>query len=203
MTTKAQKAAAAAKRAAGKTTTTTTNDAPASAAAVTAPAVHDHKPAGTNTRTVVVVCKMPRGLYLQLHEKISQDQRVMGGGLEKRDVHMRVGDKVRLKPAVLPFGAIPNYPIVEGFSLTRDVPADFWRKWMEQNPKFDMLEAGLLRAFDTEPDAVAYCREYGKLQHGLEPLNPIKDPRVEASTNPNVSDVGIDSDAPAVAVRAA
>lgn len=196
MATKAQKAAAAAKRAAGKTTTTTTNDAPASAA--TAPAVHDHKPAGTNTRTVFVVCKMPRGLYLQLHEKISQDQRVMGGGLEKRDVHMRVGEKIRLKPAILPFGAIPNYPIVEGFSITRDVPSEFWRRWMEQNPKFDMLEAGLLRAFDTEQDAVAYCREFGKLQHGLEPLNPVKDPRVEASTNPNVSDVGIDTDSPAV-----
>lgn len=165
-----------------------------------APYVHETKGTGgvkATSRTVCVVCKMPRGLLLQLHQALTQDQRVMGGGIEKRQVSMRVGETVRLKPAVLPFGAIPNYPIVEGFSLTRDVDANFWRQYAEQNPKFSMIEEGLLRAFDTEADATAYCREFAKLRHGLEPLDvhgAKMDPRIEQAFNPNLTDVETDTD---------
>lgn len=159
-----------------------------------APSVHDKAPAGGG-RMVIVVCKMPRGIYLQLHEKVMQDVRVMGGGIEKREVAMAVGDQVRLRPSVLPFGAIPNYTIVNGFSFT-EVEANFWNSWYQQNPKFGMLEAGLLCAFDTEADARAYCKEYGTLTHGLEPLAQKDDPRVDASNNPNVSNIDIDTDAP-------
>jgi hypothetical protein len=161
---------------------------------IRAPVVHDNAQAGENTRTVVVVCKIPRGLYLQLTEKVKQDVRVMGGGIEKRDVAMRVGEQVRLRPCVLPFGTVPNYPIVDGFSLTH-VDANFWKTWYEQNPNFSMLEAGLLCAFDDEPSARAYCKEYGKLNHGLEPLLQSKDPRTEQPNNANLSDLDIDSDA--------
>lgn len=159
-----------------------------------APSVHDKALAGGG-RTVTVVCKMPRGIYLQLHEKVMQDVRVMGGGIEKREVSMAVGDQVRLRPSVLPFGAIPNYPIVMGFSFT-DVEANFWNKWYEQNPKFGMLESGLLCAFDNAADATGYCKEYASLKHGLEPLAQKDDPRVDASNNPNVSNIDIDTDAP-------
>lgn len=194
--TKAQKAAQAAKAAAAANT----NPPAAAAGAVEAPAVHAAKGAGgvkATSRTVCVALKFPRGLYLQLTKFVSQDMRVMGGGIEKRQVPMRVGEQVRLKPSILPWGAIPNYPIVEGFSLTRDVDAEFWRQYAEQNPGFEMITSGLLRAFDNEADATAYCREYGKLTHGLEPLDvhgKEMDPRVEKAYNPNLTDIETDSE---------
>lgn len=160
-----------------------------------APAVHDGELAGSG-RSVIVVCKMPRGIMLQLHEKIKQDHKVMGGGIEKRDVAMATGAPVRLRPSVLPFGALPNYTIVNGFSFT-EVEANFWNKWYEQNPRFGMLETGLLCAFDTEADARAYCKEYGALKHGLEPLAQKDDPRVDQPTSQNLTALDIDTEAPA------
>lgn len=163
---------------------------------VAAPAVREAKGAGgvgKTTRTVVVVSKMPRGLYLQLTQFITQDQRVMGGGVEKRQVPMRTGPQVRIKPSVQPFGMIPNYPIVNGFSLTSGVDADFWRQYAEQNKNLELITSGLLRAFDNEADATAYCREYGALKHGLEPLAQDGDPRVEKSTSENLTDIEIDT----------
>lgn len=169
---------------------------------VEAPAVKGKKGAGgvsETARTVVVVSKMPRGLYLQLTKFIEQDQRVVGGGVEKRRVPMRVGPQVRIKPAVQPFGMMPNYPIVNGFSLTRDVDANFWREYHEQNKNLELITSGLLHACDNETEATAYCREYGALKHGLEPLLQEGDPRVEKSNSENLSDIEIDtgSDIPA------
>lgn len=209
---KAAKAAAAAAKAANPTETDVSHDPTPSPALsptgpkikarddelgpkIRAPVVHDHAPVGDNTRTVVVVCKMPRGLLLQLTEKIVQDQRVMGGGIEKREVAMRVGEQVRLKPCVLPFGTVPNYPIVDGFSLTT-ISADFWRQWYQQNEQFSMLQEGLLCAFDDQASATAYCKEYGKLKHGLEPLAQSGDARTEQPNHPNVTNLDIDTDAP-------
>lgn len=195
--TKAQKAAAAAATAAAAANKTT---AAAEGGAVEAPTVREAKGTGgvkETSRSVVVVCKMPRGLYLDLHQPVQQDQRIMGGGVEKRTINMRMPERVRLKPAVLPFGAIPNYPIVEGFSLTRDVDANFWRKYSEQNKGLQMITEGLLRGFDTEADAIAYCREYAALKHGIEPLDvdgKKPDPRIEQANSPNLTDIETDTD---------
>lgn len=190
---KARRATAAAARAAAKNNKTAAEPA----ANVAAPAIKDNAGQKLTGKTVVVVCKMPRGLFLQLTQFIAQDVKVMGGGIEKRQVPMRVGDQMRLKPAILPFGAIPNYPIVSGFSLTRDFPADFWRAYHEQNKNLTMITEGLLAAFDTEADATAYCREYEKKRTGFEALAHSGDPRVEHTNSPNVSDIDIDSDQPA------
>lgn len=158
-----------------------------------APAVKEKK-ASVGDRTVVVVCKMPRGLFLQLHEPIEQQVNLSNGGTQMRKAQMRIGDPVRLKPSVLPFGAIPNYPIVEGFSLTRDVDANFWNQYYQQNKNLEMIQSGLLCAFDNEADATAYCREQAKLKHGLEPLAHADDPRIGKSDSPNVTDIEIDTD---------
>lgn len=161
---------------------------------IKAPVVHEIKLPGGG-RTVFVACKSPRGLYLQITEWIDQDVRVMGGGIETRKVSMRVGDPVRLRPTVLPFGTVPNYPIVSGFSLT-EIDAEFWKRWYELNKNFSMLEAGLLCAFDKEADARAYAREYAALKHGLEPMGQQGDPRTEQPTSENLTDLDIDTDAP-------
>lgn len=145
-------------------------------------------------RTVIVVSKMPRGLYLQLNQFIDMDVKVVGGGVEKRKQPMRVGHQVRIKPTVLPFGTVPNYTIESGFSFT-EVDANFWNDYYQQNKNLELITSGLLCAFKDERDAKAYCREYAALKTGLEPIAQVDDPRIEHSTNLNVSDVEIDTDA--------
>jgi len=188
-----QKAERAAAAAAAARNSPPAGDAPG------APSTHEKKVVGEAGRTVVVVCKMPRGLYLQLHSYTKQDVRVMGGGIETRDVAIRDVDKLRLKPTVLPFGMMPNYSIEAGFSINPGIPSDFWRKWMEQNSKLQLVEEGLVRGFDDEASARAYCREFEKKETGLEPLKQEGDLRVEKTNNPNLSDVEIDSDQKKVA----
>jgi hypothetical protein len=55
---------------------------------------------------------------------------------------------------------------------------------------------GILRAFDTEAEAIAYAKEHRELRTGLEPLNQDGDPRVATSMNSNVGDVDIDDETP-------
>lgn len=175
--------------------------APPASSEPTAPATRETKGTGgvkETTREVFVVCKLPRGIYLQLTDFVEQRVRRGGGIVETERQPMRVGKQVRLKPTVLPAGAIPNYPIECGFSIT-PVEANFWRKYHEQNEKLTMIEEGLLAGFDTMEDARAYCREFEKKKHGLEPLAQKDDPRVEKSFNPNVTDIDIDTDSHAAA----
>lgn len=160
---------------------------------IRAPAVKEQK-STVGDRTVVVALKWPRGLFIQIHQEFDQEVNLSNGGKQMQKRQMRIGDPVRLKPSILPFGAIPNYPIVNGFSLTRDVDANFWNSYYQQNKNLEMILSGLLCAFDNEADATAYCREYGALKHGLEPLAHAKDPRIGTSDSPNVTDIEIDTD---------
>lgn len=196
--TRAQKAADAAKAAAAaRKAEATPTETAAGTATVEAPTIDKSKKvAGEAQSTVFVVSKMPRGLYLQLFEFVEQNVPVMGGGTQLRRMPMRMPEKIRIKPAVLGFGLIPAYPMESGFSITRGVPANFWRKWLEQNPKLEIVEKGLIAGFDTEEDARAYCREYAELRTGLEPLLQDKDPRIQTSMNANVGDVEIDDETP-------
>lgn len=197
---KAQRASAAATRGKKKTKKQAAAEAPAAAVAaseVAAPTIDKSKKvAGGAQSTVFVASKITRGLYLDIFQPTEQTRRVVGGGIERFTQQMRLPERVRIKPAVLGFGLIPAYPIVEGFSITRNVPASHWRKWVEQNPNYEPYTMGLIRAFDTEADAIAYAREHGKLRTGLEPLAQDKDPRVGTSNHQNVGDVEIDDETP-------
>lgn len=190
---KAERAAKAARQATPTTTPTIEQLATAAGAAPEAPTIRKSGDiAGENQSTVFVASKMPRGLYLQTHSFINQDVRVMGGGVEKRQVAVRNPEKFRIKPAVLAFGLIPNFPIVNGFSITKDVPSQLWRDFVQQNPNLELLTTGMLAGFNSEADAIAYANEYGKLRTGLEPIDPAGDARIEQVNNPNLGDVEID-----------
>jgi len=197
MANKAQKAAAAAKAARKAAATPSTPEASSAAAPVAAPTIDKSaEVAGAAQSTVFVVSKLPRGIYLQLFSFVDQQVQVMGGGTRTQRLPMRMPEKVRIRPAVLGFGLIPAYPIIDGWSITRDVPADFWRKWVEQNPGLDIVQKGLIAGFDTEAEAMSYARERGDMRTGLEPLAQDKDPRVMTTNNQNVGDVEIDDETP-------
>lgn len=194
---RAQKAAskAAAKKADRSNHTNTA--AGAAPETVTAPTIDkSKKTAGENQSVVFVASKITRGLYLDIFQPTEMTRRVVGGGVEKFTQQMRLPERIRIKPAILAFGLIPNYPIVDGFSITRDVPANHWRKFVEQNPNYEPLTSGTLRAFDTEADAIAYAKEHKELRTGLEPLSQDGDPRIQTSNNNNVGDVEIDDETP-------
>lgn len=195
--TRAQKAAA---KAAAKAAERAANPNPAAASAapeVQAPVIDKSKKvAGAAQSTVFVVSRVTRGLYLQLFSFVEQQVPVMGGGTQLRRMPMRMPDKVRIKPTTLGFGLIPNYPIVDGWSITEGVPSDFWRKWIEQNPELDIVKEGMIAAFETEADARAYAKERPFQRTGLEPLSQEKDPRIQTANNQNVSDVDIDDETP-------
>lgn len=203
--TRAQKAAAAAKaaKAAQKAASTTTPEAAAAAANASVPASGAsaptiHKPdkvAGENQSVVFIASKIPRGLYLDIFQRVEQVVPTKGG-FEKQVSQMRTPDRIRVKPAILAPGLTPTYPIVSGFSITRGVPAAHWRSWVEQNPNYEPYTMGLIRAFDSEADAIAYANEYEGMRTGLEPLNQEKDDRVMTSNNQNLTDVEIDSETP-------
>ena len=192
--TRAQKALAAAKRA--KEAALLAAATPAGAAApaeVTAPVIDkSKKTAGENRSVVFVVSKITRGLYLDIFQPVEMTRKIGAGMTDKFTQQMRLPERVRIKPAVLAPGLLANYPIVDGFSITRDVPADHWRKWVEQNPQYEPYTDGLIRAFDTEAEAISYAKEFAALRTGLEPLKQEKDERVPTGANQHVGDVDID-----------
>lgn len=155
------------------------------------------------SQTVYVGCKFPRGVMLQLHEKGEIDVPMMGGGFKKRPIFMPLPDQqVRLKGSVIPFGAIPNYPIIGGYGIT-EVPRAFWEQWVPQNKAMHdgWLRENVICVLDDLPDATAFAKEHGEVRCGLEPMNPAGDKRAEQSANPNLSDVETDTDRDATKLK--
>ncbi len=141
-----------------------------------------------HTDTVWVVCKLPRGLIIQLTEQVIMDRPTFGGGLKPMTMHMRVGEQVRLKGYAIPYGKIPNYPIIGDFGMT-EVKREFWEKWLSQNKNFEPVLKGLIYAHGEQNSASAYAQEHEKLKCGLEPMNPEGDKRAEPVNSPNLTDI--------------
>lgn len=158
------------------------------------------------SQTVFVGCKLPRGIMLQLHTEGTIDRQVMGGGIKAQKIFMRDPGKdssVRLKGNTLPFGSLPNYPIVGGYGIT-EVSRAFFEKWHGQNPGMHYLLAQkILMVYDDLPDASAGSREHAEIRSGLEPLNPKGDPRADKVNSPNLSEIETDTDRDATKQAAA
>jgi len=154
-----------------------------------------------NTSTVWIGCKLPRGLVIQCCEEVVIDRPTFGGGVKPTKMYMRTGDQVRLKGYAVPFGKIPNYPIIGDFGLT-EVSRDFWDRWVSQNAKFELLEKsalnpngkGLIFVHGEKASVESYANEHASLKCGLEPLNPEGDNRVDRIESENLSDIEPDMD---------
>ena len=147
----------------------------------------------TTSDTVWIGCKLPRGLVIQLCEEAMIDRPVFGGGVKQVKIFMRVGEQVRLKGYAVPFGKIPNYPIIGDFGLT-EVKREFWEKWKEQNSKFELLTKGLIFMHGEKASVEAYAAEHAELKCGLEPLDPAGDNRVDKVESENLTDIEPDAD---------
>lgn len=152
---------------------------------VAAPSVHVEK---NTSATVWIGCKLPKGLVLQCCEETSIDRPTFGGGIKSVKVFMRTGEQVRLKGYAVPFGKVPNYTIIGDFGLT-EVKRSFWETWLAQNKNYGPVKAGLIFVQSEKSSAEAYANEHAELKCGLEPLNPLGDPRVDKVESDNLSDI--------------
>lgn len=151
--------------------------------------------------TVTVACNHPPGLLLHLDEMVEQDVPVLGGGTKTVKVARRVGPEVKINGPAVPHGVAPKFVIVgatrapdgslgrDGYALTPNVDAEFFRKWMEQNKDTALVQNRVIYALEKDADAKAWATDNKDARSGLEPLNPKNDPRRPKTSNPNVKDI--------------
>src|SRR5260221_4670944 len=124
------------------------------------------------TGTVVVGCKLPNGLILQLSQFEANTEPVMGGGHRDIQTGRKVGEKYTVRGPAVKWGDIPRFLMVGGYALTSGIPEDFWNEWVKQNNDSDIVRRGLVVAFPKMEDVEAKCRENEKKLTGLEPIDP-------------------------------
>lgn len=192
---KAQKAAKAQKRIDEARALLATAEADGAAAGldISGPAIKAETK--TNTSTVWIGCKLPRGLQLRLCKEVTVDRPTFGGGVKPTKMYMPdpLRGEVRLYGYATPFGKIPKYTIIGDFALT-EVDRDWWNEWKAQNSGFDMLKNGLIFEHGEKTSVEAYANEHADLKCGLEPMDPAGDARGEKAPNDNLSDVEPDTD---------
>ena len=118
------------------------------------------KAAGNNT--VVVGCKLPHGILLQL-DKLIETKGTDGKTVETKAI--RIGDKYTLNGA-------NSSKVIGGYGITRNIPADFFEEWMKQNADFQPVKAGLIFRQDSLDKAEDQAEEQTAVKSGLEGIDP-------------------------------
>lgn len=129
------------------------------------------------TGTVIVGCKLPNGIILQLCRREASREPVMGGGHRDVDVWRKFGDKYVVKGPAVPFGTVPKYLIAGGYALTSGIPEDFWEQWLAQNAESDIVKNELIIAHKTMEDVENQCIGNENHRSGLEPIDPRRLPK--------------------------
>lgn len=123
--------------------------------------------------TVVVGCKIPQGLLLQLCKPYVERELKMGGGSQDVTVYRRFGPRVRINGNVVNRAAPREFR--DHVALTRNVDAKFMRAWMEQNKEHPSVVNGLIFIAAAESDVRAQGYDLRNEKTGLEPINPDSD----------------------------
>jgi hypothetical protein len=137
------------------------------------------------SETVIVACKLPNGMILQLWEMVEMVEPVMGGGLRKVNVARPHPDGrvYVLNGNRTPFGVQPDHEIRHGFGLTYNVDKEFFEKWLHDNRLSAVVKNGLVFAHEKREDVRAHAEEMSREKTQFEPLDPdnlAADPRVRA-----------------------
>lgn len=110
---------------------------------------------------VVVGCKLPHGLILEL-----------GTPPKIRRVTLKGSNSTQI---------VGVNPLVGQFGLTPDVDKDFIDEWLTKNADLVFVKTKMIFVQKDQRSAEAEAREKFKLKSGLEPLNPQNAPKgVEA-----------------------
>jgi hypothetical protein len=148
-------------------------------------AAHAQAPV-TGTATVVVGCKLPNGLIMELFEKRTINEVTMGGS-KSVDQYFATGERFTLNgPAHKP-GESAGCMVRSGFAITRGIPKDFWDRWYSANKTLPAVVNGLIVAYDSlskTADAANERKAQKTGQERIDPKNiPILDPRLRMKTS--------------------
>jgi hypothetical protein len=121
--------------------------------------------------TVTVGCRLPAGLHLSVFVMQSSVEPVMGGGT--RDIsRASLAGRVTVRGSARRPGDTSFGEIVSGFGITRDVDADIWDLWLDQNKDSAVVQNGLIFAYAKSNDAVAAAKSNAMARTGLEGIDP-------------------------------
>lgn len=121
--------------------------------------------------TVFVCCKIPNGVTIDVADITWTE--VDGIKVAVRDNIRAVklngsADRRRMDNA----GQIAEVSHVVGdFGITI-VDADFWEKWLSENPNYAPVKAGMIFAMPKQNDARAKAKDMAGKRSGLEPMEP-------------------------------
>jgi hypothetical protein len=149
-------------------------------AASAAPAVH----VPNKGKFVTVASKLPWPLELRLQKPVKQT--VVGRhGNSEETVYRFHGVGYVIRGNAYPNGnqlpkGFPRRPeMIEdecgGYALTKQIPADFWAAWVEQNAETEMVRNGMIMAQTDVDGLAAEALDFAKRDSGLAPLNPEMD----------------------------
>ncbi len=125
----------------------------------------------TTGETVTVACNLPNGLVLRTFRQVIVNELVMGGGSREVKVAEPTGEDVVLRGNRVPFGRVPEWPIVGGYALTENVSKDVWDEWLKDNHASAMIKNRCVFALPHAKAADA-AREAARTPSGLEPFKP-------------------------------
>lgn len=94
------------------------------------------------SKTVVVGCKLPNGLIIELNGK---QAKINGKNTSK---------------------------IIGGHGITENVDAELFNAWLKVNVNREIVKNGFIFAHESKEDTKANAKEKAKTKTGLEPINP-------------------------------
>lgn len=122
--------------------------------------------------TVTVACKLPHGLLLQLQKPVEVAEPTQSNPERKVTRYERFGKVVRISGCAIPMDRPSSKELRGGYALTRDVDADFFSKWLEQNKEHPAVEGGFIFASEQPAAIDKYVDRYADKLTGLEPADP-------------------------------
>lgn len=124
---------------------------------------------------VNVACKLPNGLLLRLF--MIEKRRIASPTGSQEEIGSRqVGPEIRLNGFALAYGQIPNYPIIGGYAITKNVPKAFFEAWLAANHDADYVRNKLVFAYSELDRTEGQAKDLKDKRSGLEPINPNKLP---------------------------
>ncbi|MBI1213631.1 MAG: hypothetical protein GC190_19405 [Alphaproteobacteria bacterium] len=142
-----------------------------------------------DAKYVVVGCKVPNGLILRTFTPIDVNEPVMGGGTRAAKVSQDDGVRVALRGPATETGKANRVPVIGGYALNRNVPADFMEKWLAQNQGSALVHNRQIIVHEQADSVEAIADEHEDMRSGLEPMAQDGDPRRPRRSNPALSEI--------------
>lgn len=126
---------------------------------------------------ISVGCKLPNGLRLRNFRMIESSEPMMGGGRRQIKVAEHIGEDIILHGTATPFGVAPKWLIVDGYAITPNVDKDAFMLWLKDNANSPLVKNKIVIYHEKADHVTGQAAELTKVRSGLEPLDPVSDPR--------------------------